>query len=493
MVYYHSTRDKNRRVTPSRAIIQGISEDGGLFVRDEFPQLKLHDILGKSMMELSQLVLSSLLEDFTQEEAAKCVQKAYGSTFYHEDITPLHILDNDYILELFHGPTCAFKDVGLQMLPQLIHTSLQKCKEDKKILILTATSGDTGKAALEGFKDVEDCSIMVFYPHDGTSEIQRLQMVCQEGRNVGVCAINGNFDDAQNAVKEIFTDAFIHEQAKQKNIQISSANSINIARLIPQIVYYIYAYAQMVKHKQIEAGEAICFSVPTGNFGDLLAGYYAKKMGLPIHKFICAVNANNVLYDFFQTGTYNRNRPFHKTLSPSMDILISSNLERLLYEVSNHDTKRIAHYMKELQDHGSYTISDDMKQALDTLIFPSCSSDEDIKETIHTMYQTKHYVMDPHTAVAYKGTCDYRDIDPKHKIVTLSTASPFKFANHVYPSIFNETDVNEQEAMKYLSAQCQLDIPYPLKDLDKKTIRYHDCIDKQDIKSYVEAFMKEMK
>ncbi|MEG0290028.1 MAG: threonine synthase [Erysipelotrichaceae bacterium] len=486
---YHSTRNKQIEASSSEAILKGIAQDGGLFVRDEFPFLNIDALESMSFQELSKQVLSSLLEDYQEEEINQYVEEAYGEQWEDKAITPLVNIGQEYILELFHGPTAAFKDVALQMLPHLLKGAILKQKQKEDVLILTATSGDTGKAALAGFKDIEHTNIMVFYPSVGISQIQRLQMMSQTGNNVSVCAIEGNFDDAQNQVKQIFTNPKFKEVVKAHHLSLSSANSINIGRLMPQIVYYFDAYRQLLKSNKIKKGEEICFSVPTGNFGDILAGYYAKKMGLPIHRLICSVNRNNVLYDFFQTGSYDRNRDFHPSLSPSMDILISSNLERLLYDVSDQNTMEIASYMEALKTTGRFTITKTMKAKLDQIIFASTSDDEQTKKDIHDVYQQYHYVMDPHTAVAYHGTQLYRQGDAQHKIVTLSTASPYKFAESVKDALALDLDI-KGDAMSYLSKATNTSIPVNLKDLDKKAILHHDCIKKEDMQNYVFGKLK---
>lgn len=491
MIKYHSTRNKQIEAYASEAILKGIAKDGGLFVRDEFSMIDINQLDSMNFKDISKQVLSLLLDNYQKDEISEYVDKAYGDEWDDKAITPVVKAGNEFILELFHGPTAAFKDVALQMLPHLLKGAMLKQKQQEDVLILTATSGDTGKAALAGFKDCERTEIIVFYPSVGISSIQRLQMITQAGHNVSVCAIEGNFDDAQNQVKAIFTDPSFNQIVKKHNLSLSSANSINIGRLTPQVVYYFDAYRQLLKTKEIAIGEEVCFSVPTGNFGDILAGYYAKKMGLPIHRLICSVNRNNVLYDFFKTGTYDSNRDFHPSLSPSMDILISSNLERLLYDVSDQKDKEIAGYMKDLKETGCFTISKAMKDKLDQLIFVSTSDDEQTQKDIHDFYEATHYVMDPHTSVAYHGTQSYRQEDSQHKIITLSTASPYKFADSVNASLFSE-DIIIEDQMLYLSKLTNTKIPMNLKDLDKKDVLHQDCIKKEDMKDYVLHKLKEV-
>ena len=386
-------------------------------------------------------------------------------------------------MELFNGPTSAFKDIGLSLLPQLTKTALTKVKDKNDILILTATSGDTGKAALEGFKDVTGTKIMVFYPDDGVSTVQKMQMQTQEGKNTKVCAIYGNFDDAQSGIKELFTDEELKKQLLEKNIKLSSANSINIGRLIPQIVYYIVAYVDLIKEQKITVGEKINFIVPTGNFGNILAGYYAERIGLPINKLICASNSNNVLHDFLTTGIYNKNREFLKTISPSMDILISSNLERLIYYMSGCDNKYVDKLMEDLKETGCYKVNDDILRKITDKFQSGFADDNTTKKIIKDIYKKDGYLLDTHTAVAYKVLLD--NPDKEHINVVLSTASPYKFTESVYSAINGISDKDEFELMKELNKKTQVSIPENLKDLDKKEIRHKDVIKKEDMKKYI--------
>ncbi|AME08973.1 MULTISPECIES: threonine synthase [Gemella] len=481
---YESTRDINKKISPSEAILQGLSEEGGLFVLRDLGKnkLDLKGLVGKNYYEIAEEVLK-LFVDFSRQEIKDCVNNAYRGKFSDENITPLVKLSDGYILELFNGPTSAFKDIGLSLLPQLTKTALTKVKDKNDILILTATSGDTGKAALEGFKDVTGTKIMVFYPDDGVSTVQKMQMQTQEGKNTKVCAIYGNFDDAQSGIKELFTDEELKKQLLEKNIKLSSANSINIGRLIPQIVYYIVAYVDLIKEQKITVGEKINFIVPTGNFGNILAGYYAERIGLPINKLICASNSNNVLHDFLTTGIYNKNREFLKTISPSMDILISSNLERLIYYMSGCDNKYVDKLMEDLKETGCYKVNDDILRKITDKFQSGFADDNTTKKIIKDIYKKDGYLLDTHTAVAYKVLLD--NPDKEHINVVLSTASPYKFTESVYSAINGISDKDEFELMKELNKKTQVSIPENLKDLDKKEIRHKDVIKKEDMKKYI--------
>ena len=489
---YESTRDKNERIEPAKAILQGLSNDGGLFVLSDLTSRKLDisSLIDKDYYKIAQDVVSIFLDDFTKEEIKDCVYNAYKGKFSNDEITPLVKLNDAYVLELFHGPTSAFKDIGLSMLPQLTSTALKKTDVDYDVLILTATSGDTGKAALEGFKDVDRTKIMVFYPNDGVSKVQETQMKTQQGKNVEVCAIEGNFDDAQTGIKKMFVDDSFKADLAKENIRLSSANSINIGRLIPQIVYYFYAYAQLVKTGEIKAGDKINYIVPTGNFGNILAGYYAKQIGLPVNKLVCASNDNNVLYDFIQSGEYNRKRNFLKTISPSMDILISSNLERLLYYASGCDSAYIKEVMEELNAKGSYKVKQDILKVIQKDFACGYATNEETAKTIKTVYEKEQYLLDPHTAVAYKVLLD--DIDKEHKNVVLATASPYKFTDSVYHSIYGEDDGNEFELMKKLNEETKVVIPKNLQDLDLLPVLHEDIIEKEKMKEFIIRNLKEI-
>ncbi|MGL5270659.1 MAG: threonine synthase [Selenomonadaceae bacterium] len=437
---YISTRGSKEKLSAAQAIIAGIAADGGLFVPDELPQVDLAFI--ESLTELSYeqravKILEKFLTDYSEAELQGCVERAYGKDkFDTKEIAPVTALPGESVLELWHGPTSAFKDMALQLLPQLMSTALRKTGEKSDIVILVATSGDTGKAALEGFKDVEQIRIIVFYPESGVSKIQRLQMITQTGGNVAVVAVEGNFDDAQTGVKQIFGDKKFKDQLKDNNVQLSSANSINWGRLVPQIVYYFSSYADLLKKKKISLGDEINFCVPTGNFGNILAGYYAKQMGLPVHKLVCASNANNVLTDFLKTGIYNRNRGFFKTITPSMDILISSNLERLLYHVTGGDTNQIFSWMEDLKQSGVYDVGAKHLAAIQKIFWAGWTDDQRTQSKIASVYKEQKYVMDTHTAVAWQVADEYRQTTGDlHEMVIVSTASPYKFNESVLEAL----------------------------------------------------------
>ena len=486
MKIYSSTRNKDLKKAPKEAILAGIADDGGLYVYDGLTDLKLplEKMMNQSYNEMAETVLSLLLPDFTEEEVKACVTDAYEGKFDTDDITPLNVVKDTPILELFHGPTCAFKDVGLRMLPQLMSKAIASHKQ-MDVMILTATSGDTGKAALEGFKDVPHTGITVFYPNNGVSKMQQLQMATTTGNNTKVCAIEGNFDDAQSNVKKIFQDQDLKERLANKGVCLSSANSINIGRLIPQVVYYIFAYKEMVRQNQIAFGDPINFCVPTGNYGNVLAGYYAKCMGLPVSKFIVASNANNVLYDFLTDGVYDRKRPFFKTISPSMDILISSNLERLLYYKSNRDADYIQSLMKQLEQEGSYQVTDEILASIQADFYGGYCSNEDCKEAIASFYQSHQYVLDPHTAVGYKVMKDYQKQDPT-PCVLLSTASPYKFPEAVEKAIFDQESKDPFSCIRELEEKTTASIPAPLLQLEGAPILHRDVIEKDAMSAYVE-------
>lgn len=490
-MYYKSTRNSSVNVSSAQAIAQGISKDGGLFVPSEIPSLSLDEIksLGdKSYSERAFFVFSKFLTDFTDAEIKYCVENAYNDkNFDTNNIAELaHLFDGTYMLELWHGPTCAFKDMALQILPYLLITSAKKLSLNKKIVILVATSGDTGKAALEGFKDVPDTEILVFYPDDGVSAMQKKQMTTQEGKNVGVCAIKGNFDDAQNGVKAIFTNEEIASELDKNGMMFSSANSINWGRLAPQIIYYISSYAQLVKDGEINLGDKINIVVPTGNFGNILAGFYAKKMGLPVNKLICASNANNVLTDFLNTGVYNRNRPFHTTISPSMDILISSNLERLLYHLCGENDEQIREWFGSLATDGKYEVTDEVKAVLKDEFYAGCCDDVQTKACIKEIYDKYSYTCDTHTAVAVKVYEDYKAATgDETKTIIASTASPYKFSGSVLDAIGVDTNTDEFGLVDKLAETSKLPVPASLAALKDKDIRFKKFIDKTEMKDYV--------
>ena len=490
-MYYKSTRNSSVNVSSAQAIAQGISKDGGLFVPSEIPSLSLDEIksLGdKSYSERAFFVFSKFLTDFTDAEIKYCVENAYNDkNFDTNNIAELaHLFDGTYMLELWHGPTCAFKDMALQILPYLLTTSAKKLNLNKKIVILVATSGDTGKAALEGFKDVPDTEILVFYPDDGVSAMQKKQMTTQEGKNVGVCAIKGNFDDAQNGVKAIFTNEEIANELDKNGMMFSSANSINWGRLAPQIIYYISSYAQLVKDGEINLGDKINIVVPTGNFGNILAGFYAKKMGLPVNKLICASNANNVLTDFLNTGVYNRNRPFHTTISPSMDILISSNLERLLYHLCGENDEQIREWFGALATDGKYEVTDEVKAVLKGEFYAGCCDDVQTKACIKEIYDKYSYTCDTHTAVAVKVYEDYKAATgDETKTIIASTASPYKFSGSVLDAIGVDTNTDEFGLVDKLAETSKIPVPASLAALKDKDIRFKKIIDKTEMKDYV--------
>ena len=474
---YISTRNKNIVKNDKVALLQGLSEDGGLFVLENFKdKIDLEKLLNKSYTEIALEVLK-LFFSFDEKKLKSAIEKAY-SKFSTSKVTPLVELKESYILELFHGPTSAFKDVALTLLPHLIQLALEGTNQE--ILVLTATSGDTGKAALEGFKDVAQTEIIVFYPKNGVSKVQELQMRTQEGKNTKVCAIEGNFDDAQTGVKNIFLDENLQKKLGDK--KFSSANSINIGRLTPQIVYYIVSYVELVKNNKIKMGDKINFVVPTGNFGDILAGYYAKKLGLPVNKFICASNNNNVLYDFLTTGTYDRNREFLKTISPSMDILISSNLERLLYDLSGADDKYIKSLMEDLNKNGKYQVNDEILKKIKEQFGAGYATDEETAKTIKKVWEEEKYLLDPHTAVAYKVMLEQNLSEPT---VVLSTASPYKFCASVANALLNIHDEDEFVLMQKLYEATKVEIPENLKNLKSKEILHSDIIKKEEMSEYV--------
>lgn len=496
---YSSTRGSKERLSAANAIKTGIALDGGLFVPELIPKLSEQQMLALVDMNYSQrafAILEKFLEDYQEDEIKTSIRAAYNETkFDSPDIAPLVTVGDDrHVLELWHGPTSAFKDMALQLLPQLLSKALKKTGEKKEIVILVATSGDTGKAALEGFKDVEQTKIIVFYPREGVSKIQRLQMVSQEGQNVAVVSVQGNFDDAQTGVKKIFNDNEINAILREQGFQLSSANSINWGRLVPQIVYYFSAYADMVKGGKITQGKAVNFVVPTGNFGNILAGYYAKLMGLPIHKLICASNSNNVLTDFLHSGVYNRNRGFHKTLSPSMDILISSNLERLLYHVTGGDAAQVKAWMEELQNSGTYAIGSDYLSQLHETFWADWANDEETVAVIKDVFNRYQYLADPHTAVAWHVYDSYRSQTGDHTpAVLVSTASPFKFNESVLVAINNNIqDGNQSEfsMLHSLADQTGCPVPTALADLEHKEILHKKDCSKEEMPAVVMKLLK---
>ena len=495
-MYYVSTRDHSLQYTPAQAIAQGLSRDGGLFLPVSIPKLPegaLKKMTGMTYQQRAQYIMSLYLEDFTAEELGQFAEKAYGpDKFDTPAVAPLKKVDDGtYCLELWHGPTCAFKDMALQMLPYLLTASLKKNQEEKTVCILVATSGDTGKAALEGFKDVDHTKIMVFYPKDGVSDIQQLQMATQEGANVGVSAVVGNFDDAQTGVKTLFSDESLREELAQRGYFLSSANSINWGRVLPQIVYYISAYCDLLAQGAVTEGELVNFCVPTGNFGNILSAFYAKEMGLPIGRLLCASNSNNVLTDFIATGKYDRNRPFYNTVSPSMDILISSNLERLLYLLSGGDDKLVAGYMKELSDTGCYQVSEEMRKKIQSVFVGGFSSEAETEATIGKMMDEHKYLIDTHTAVAFHVLEQYRkETGDQTKTVVASTASPFKFCDAVLDAL-NVTDKATGTALlDQLAEVSGMPAPQPLATLKDKQVRFTSWTEKEQMRAVVTDFLK---
>lgn len=493
---YKSTRTPQITITSAQAIAQGLSREGGLFVPETIPEITKDDILAlcdKSYAERAFDIFRLFLTDFTDEEIRHCVENAYSDNFDTKNIAELsHLLQGTYILELWHGPTCAFKDMALQILPYLLTVSAKKTIPDKETAILVATSGDTGKAALEGFKNVKGTTISVFYPEDGVSDMQKRQMQTQEGDNVFVCAVKGNFDDCQNGVKAIFTDERFAEELEKAGIVLSSANSINWGRLSPQIVYYISAYAELVKNKEIEYGEKINIVVPTGNFGNILAAYYAKEMGLPVNKLICASNANNILTDFINTGVYDRNRAFYTTVSPSMDILISSNLERLLYHLSDENTDLINQWFTALKETGRYEVTPEVKAKIADLFYAGCCNDTETKAAIKDCFESYSYLMDTHTAVAYKVYNEYKkNTGDSTKTLIASTANPYKFGAAVFDALGGNADgLDEFGIIEKLEEMTRTVIPEPLAATKNKEIRFRGAIDREKMPETVLDFLK---
>ena len=489
---YKSTRDAEKTVTASQAILKGLADDGGLFVPVSIPKLpvSLGELKEMSYQETAYTVMKEFLTDFTEEELKSCIAKAYDSKFDTEEIAPLAKVEDAYYLELFHGATIAFKDMALSILPHLLTTSAKKNQVKNEIVILTATSGDTGKAALAGFADVEGTKIIVFYPKNGVSRVQELQMVTQKGDNTSVVAIHGNFDNAQSGVKAMFENKELEKELNEAGYQFSSANSINIGRLVPQVVYYVYAYAKLLQNEEIAEDEEINVVVPTGNFGNILAAYYAKNMGIPIAKLICASNENKVLYDFFQTGTYDRNREFVLTTSPSMDILISSNLERLIYKISGEDARKDTDLMTELKTKGSYAITGEMKANLADFA-AGYATEEQVAKTIHDIYEDTGYVMDTHTAVAATVYKAYReDSKDDRKTVIASTASPYKFAGSVMsaidPKYKGQDDFKLIEELQKVSGT---EIPTAIKEIMNAEIRHNTECDVDQMEQTVKNIL----
>ena len=494
---YTSTRGYNTPLSAAEAIKQGPAPDGGLFVPTKIVSFNVEDLVlmqDQSYQQRAVKILKPYLTGFSEDEINESVHQAYNNTkFDHPKIAPLISLDNRLsVLELWHGPTCAFKDMALQLLPHLMVKSMDKTQESSGILILVATSGDTGKAALAGFSGVPNTAILVFYPENGVSEVQKYQMLTQEGANVGVCAVRGNFDDTQSTIKDIFNDRKMQQTIAKLKFKFSSANSINWGRLVPQIVYYFSAYADLLATAQISPGEKINFVVPTGNFGNILAGYYAKKMGLPVHRLICAANENNVLTDFINSGVYDRRRDFMRTISPSMDILISSNLERLLHEITVGDFNRVRKWMYDLIYQGWYAIDNSTREQIKTLFWSDFASDQDTISTIKEIYQKYGYVVDTHTAVGLNVYNKYQEASQdSHYTVALSTASPFKFNSSVAKALLGSehtADTDEFTLLQMLSDFCKLPIPQSLQELQNRPVLHNTVVNRDEMPEMVQQF-----
>jgi len=488
---YQSTRGYVQTASAAEAIVEGIAPDGGLYVPTEtVPPFVLEQLPATDYRELARTIITPFLTGFDQDTLTGAITEAYGpQKFDHPAVTPLHILDEKLaVLELWHGPTCAFKDIALQLLPYLVRLAIRQNGEEKEIVILTATSGDTGKSALEGFKNIPGIRIIVYYPETGVSEIQKLQMTTQEGNNVFVIAVKGNFDDAQNGVKTLFNDSQLSGTLADFSKRLSSANSINWGRLLPQIVYYFAAYLELVK-RGLRSGEKVNFVVPTGNFGNILAGYYSCRLGLPVNRLICATNRNNVLSDFINGGIYNCRRPLHQTLSPSMDILVSSNLERLLFELSNRDAELVGGWMGQLKQKGEFRVTAEVYRKIRELFWSGSADDQKTIETVADVYSRHNYLIDTHTAVGRAVLAGYRKQETDHlPAVILSTASPYKFAGSVSKAIlgsrFNPT-LSETELIKVLSAQTGTTVPANLANLELKEIKHQQVIAPNEMRDHL--------
>ncbi len=487
---YISTRDNSLKVSSAEAIVRGLSPDGGLFVPEVIPHFasgELEKLAGLTYPQLAADIMGRYLEDFSADELKSYTDAAYCPGRYDSyDTAPVRKADGMYFLELWHGPTCAFKDMALQMLPYLLTASMKKCGEERTVCILVATSGDTGKAALEGFRDVPGTCIMVFYPVDGVSDIQKLQMASQQGGNVSVVSVNGNFDDAQTGVKRIFSSVDIAAKIADSGYVLSSANSINWGRLLPQIVYYIWTYLRLVNRGEVKMGDPVDFCVPTGNFGDILAGWYAKQMGLPVGRLICASNKNDVLTQFIETGVYDRNRPFFLTTSPSMDILISSNLERLLFHLSGFDSDLVAGYMKALSTEGKYVVCDDIMKSLRADFAAASLSEEDTAAAIREMWNSDGYLIDTHTAVAYGAA---KGMVASASMVIVSTASPYKFSPAVIAALGHEPDGSGIGDLEKLESLTAVPAPAPLAGLKGAAVRFDSCVQPMEMEQSVLSWL----
>jgi threonine synthase len=487
-LHYQSTRGDKKRVLSAEAIIKGIAGDGGLFVPETIPRAgkDVYKLKSDDYKELAFLIMKEFLTDYRQDELKDCINKAHDNKFDTETIAPLSKKMGVYFLELYHGPTLAFKDMALSLLPHLLKKAARKLNLNRGIVILTATSGDTGKAALQGFANVEGTKIIVFFPCKGVSKIQERQMLTQEGANTYVVGLKGNFDDAQRGVKEVFEDSVFNKKIEEKNHVFSSANSINIGRLIPQIVYYFYAYLNMLAEGEIKNGEKINIAVPTGNFGDILAAHYAKEMGLPVNKLICASNENKVLADFFETGVYDKRRELIMTISPSMDILVSSNLERLLWEISEREAQKVKELMNSLKEKGYYRIDSEMKKRLKDF-YGGFVSQEESRQCIKEIFEKSKYLIDPHTAVAYAVYKKYvKKTRDKTKTVIVATASPFKFTKSVMESIDSRYEKSDDfELIEKMSDLAQIPIPPGIGDIKKEPIRHKMVCEKREMRAKI--------
>lgn len=493
---YVSTRNKNQKCSAAQAIAQGLALDGGLLTPEVLPKLSpngLKTMTDMSYQQRAVFIMGSYLDDFTASELSSFASRAYGpDKFDAKEVAPVRqVGDSTYCLELWHGPTCAFKDMALQMLPHLLSAALIKKEEQKTVCVLVATSGDTGKAALEGFKDVDKTRILVFYPQDGVSDIQKLQMQTQDGDNVGVCAVRGNFDDAQTGVKRIFSDGALRDTLAGRGFFFSSANSINWGRILPQIVYYISAYCDLLKEGKVQKGDPINVCVPTGNFGNILSAYYAQQMGVPINKLICASNQNNVLTDFIKTGVYDRNREFYTTMSPSMDILISSNLERMLFEFTERDDGAIKDYMASLAADGRYEVSEKVKKLLARHFAAGYCGDAETQSMISKIWREYNYLIDTHTAVAFHVLEQYRaETGDDTPSLVVSTASPFKFCDSVLNALGTKCQTAGVEMIDQLSQVTGLAVPAPLETLKGRAVRFDQVIEKEHMADQVLEMLK---
>ena len=492
MVRYVSTRNRNAKLKAHEAIIKGLADDGGLYT-PIMEQLHVDpsELIDCTYQQQAEKIIGTLFDDYSEEEIRNCAEGAYDSKFDDPGIVPIKQFHDGWLMELWHGPTSAFKDIALTILPRLLTAAYQKEDRDDTVAILTATSGDTGKAALSGFADVPDTYITVFYPEIGVSDTQKLQMRTSTGNNVDVIAVKGNFDDCQRMVKEAAASKLVRDACH--HVTISSANSINIGRLVPQAVYYYHAYCELIKQGAIKCGDEVNFIVPTGNFGDILAGYLAYMLGLPIHKLICASNKNNVLTDFIHTGVYDAKRPFYNTMSPSMDILISSNLERLLFLLSDGDDAYVSSLMKQLNEEGRYEINDELKKRIDERFAAYWTDENDCSEAIRNMYEQDHILIDPHTSVAVHAMREYqKESGDERPCIVLSTASPYKFSRDVYRSLTGKDEADDYAAMRKLNEKTGVTIPYNLSSLHELPIRFDRVIDPKDGMKVIAAKMEEL-